>query len=63
MGTGAFAVAEIEKGKLTNINLINSGSGYFTEPTVSIQSRIPYVVNTELNLIQFKTPHGIPNQS
>ena len=39
-GTGASAKAYVSNGKVTKINVINSGSGYLTAPTVVINGSI-----------------------
>jgi len=62
-GSGAAAVATVKNNRVSGIELVSAGSGYFSEPNIIIQSKIPYVVNLDLNLIQFKVPHGIPNAS
>jgi alpha-tubulin suppressor-like RCC1 family protein len=62
-GTGAQAVATVKNNRVSEVNIVTPGSGYFSIPDIIIQSKIPYVVNQDLNLLQFKVPHGIPNKS
>ncbi len=60
-GTGASAVATVKNNRVSSIDIVSSGSGYFSVPNIIIQSKILYVVNLDLNLLQFRVPHGIPN--
>ncbi|AIX20959.1 structural protein [Synechococcus phage ACG-2014d] len=58
-GTGATAEATIRNGRIDQIEVKDPGSGYSSEPTVSLKSQFNYVVNLDLNLLQFSFPHGI----
>ena len=58
-GTGAEAVAIIKNNRLSEIQIKNPGAGYSSEPTVTLKSEFNYVVNLDLNYLQFNFPHGI----
>ncbi len=60
-GSGALAEATIRNGRIDQIEVKDPGSGYSSEPTVSLKSSFNYVVNLDLNLLQFSFPHGITN--
>ena len=58
-GEGAEAVAVIKNNRLSEIQIKNPGAGYSSEPTVTLKSEFNYVVNLDLNYLQFNFPHGI----
>ena len=58
-GTNAEAVAVVKNNRLSEILIKNPGSGYSSQPTVSLKSEFTYVVNLDLNYLQFNFPHGI----
>jgi hypothetical protein len=58
-GTGAEAVAVVKNNRLSEIQIKNPGAGYSSEPTVTLKSEFNYVVNLDLNYLQFNFPHGI----
>ena len=58
-GEGAEAVAVIKNNRLNEIIIKNPGAGYSSEPTVTLKSEFNYVVNLDLNYLQFNFPHGI----
>ncbi len=58
-GQGADAVAVIKNNRLNEIIIKNPGAGYSSEPTVTLKSEFNYVVNLDLNYLQFNFPHGI----
>ncbi|UNH61325.1 baseplate wedge initiator [Synechococcus phage S-SZBM1] len=58
-GTGAEAVAVIKNNRLSEILIKNPGSGYSSQPSVTLKSEFTYVVNLDLNYLQFNFPHGI----
>ena len=58
-GEGADAVAVIKNNRLSEIIIKNPGAGYSSEPTVTLKSEFNYVVNLDLNYLQFNFPHGI----
>ena len=58
-GEGATAVAVIKNNRLNEIIIKNPGAGYSSEPTVTLKSEFNYVVNLDLNYLQFNFPHGI----
>jgi len=58
-GTGAEAVAVVRNNRLSEIQIKNPGAGYSSEPTVTLKSEFNYVVNLDLNYLQFNFPHGI----
>ena len=58
-GSGADAVAVIKNNRLNEIIIKNPGAGYSSEPTVTLKSEFNYVVNLDLNYLQFNFPHGI----
>ena len=58
-GTGADAVAVIKNNRLNEIIIKNPGAGYSSEPVVTLKSEFNYVVNLDLNYLQFNFPHGI----
>jgi len=58
-GSGAEAVAVIKNNRLNEIIIKNPGAGYSSEPTVTLKSEFNYVVNLDLNYLQFNFPHGI----
>ncbi|OUV52688.1 MAG: hypothetical protein CBC73_05355 [Flavobacteriales bacterium TMED113] len=58
-GTGAAAEAIIKNNRLSEIIIKNPGGGYSSEPTVTLKSEFNYVVNLDLNYLQFNFPHGI----
>ena len=58
-GEGASAVAIIKNNRLNEIIIKNPGAGYSSEPTVTLKSEFNYVVNLDLNYLQFNFPHGI----
>ena len=62
-GSGALAEATIRNGRIDQIEVKDPGSGYSSEPKVSFKSSFNYVVNLDLNLLQFSFPHGITNGS
>ena len=62
-GSGATAIANIKNGRIESIEVKNPGSGYSTEPEISLNSAFSYVINLDLNLLQFTYPHGIQNGS
>ena len=62
-GSGALAEATIRNGRIDQIEVKDPGSGYSSEPKVSLKSSFNYVVNLDLNLLQFSFPHGITNGS
>ena len=58
-GQGADAVAVIKNNRLNEIIIKSPGAGYSSEPTVTLKSEFNYVVNLDLNYLQFNFPHGI----
>ena len=58
-GQGADAVAVIKNNRLNEIIIKNPGAGYSSEPTITLKSEFNYVVNLDLNYLQFNFPHGI----
>ena len=58
-GTGAAAEAIIKNNRLSEIIIKNPGGGYSSEPIVTLKSEFNYVVNLDLNYLQFNFPHGI----
>jgi len=60
-GNGATAEATIRNGRIDQIEVKDPGAGYSSQPTVSLKSQFNYVVNLDLNLLQFSFPHGITN--
>ena len=58
-GSGAEAEAIVKNNRLSEIIIKNSGAGYSSEPTVTLKSEFNYVVNLDLNYLQFNFPHGI----
>ena len=60
-GEGATAEATIRNGRIDQIEVKDPGSGYSSEPAVTLKSSFNYVVNLDLNLLQFSFPHGITN--
>ena len=62
-GSGAIAEATIRNGRIDQIEVKDPGSGYSSQPSVSLKSSFNYVVNLDLNLLQFSFPHGIVNGS
>lgn len=58
-GERAEAVAIIKNNRLNEIQIKNPGSGYSSKPTVTLKSEFNYVVNLDLNYLQFNFPHGI----
>jgi len=58
-GTGAEAVAIVKNNRLNEIQIKNPGAGYSSEPVVTLKSEFNYVVNLDLNYLQFNFPHGI----
>ena len=58
-GFGAEAVAIVRNNRLNEIQIKNPGAGYSSEPTVTLKSEFNYVVNLDLNYLQFNFPHGI----
>ena len=58
-GSGAEAEAIIKNNRLNEILIKNPGQGYSSEPTVTLKSEFNYVVNLDLNYLQFNFPHGI----
>ena len=58
-GEGAQAEAIVKNNRLSEIVIKNQGQGYSSEPTVTLKSEFNYVVNLDLNYLQFNFPHGI----
>ena len=58
-GTGAEAEAVVKNNRLSEILIKNPGAGYSSQPTVTLKSEFTYVVNLDLNYLQFNFPHGI----
>jgi len=58
-GEGADAEAVVKNNRLSEIIIKNPGAGYSSEPTVTLKSEFNYVVNLDLNYLQFNFPHGI----
>ena len=58
-GEGAEAVAVVKNNRLSEILIKNPGAGYSSEPSVTLKSEFNYVVNLDLNYLQFNFPHGI----
>tara|TARA_A200000113_G_scaffold226021_1_gene249552 strand:- start:21434 stop:43285 length:21852 start_codon:yes stop_codon:yes gene_type:complete len=58
-GSGATAEAIIKNNRLNEIIIKNPGAGYSSEPAVTLKSEFNYVVNLDLNYLQFNFPHGI----
>ena len=58
-GSGAEAEAVIKNNRLNEIIIKNPGQGYSSEPVVTLKSEFNYVVNLDLNYLQFNFPHGI----
>ena len=49
----------VRNNRLSEIQIKNPGAGYSSEPTVTLKSEFNYVVNLDLNYLQFNFPHGI----
>ena len=60
-GLGATAEATIRNGRIDQIEVKDPGAGYSSEPSVTLKSSFNYVINLDLNLLQFSFPHGITN--
>jgi hypothetical protein len=60
-GTGAAAEAVIKNGRISTIEIKNAGDGYSSAPKIALKSSFTFVVNVDLNYLQFTSPHGIPN--
>ena len=58
-GTGAEAEAVVKNNRLSEILIKNPGAGYSSQPSVTLKSEFTYVVNLDLNYLQFNFPHGI----
>ena len=58
-GTGANAEAIVKNNRLSEIIVKDPGAGYSSEPVVTLKSEFTYVVNLDLNYLQFNFPHGI----
>ena len=58
-GAGATAEAIIKNNRLNEIIIKNPGHGYSSGFTVTLKSEFNYVVNLDLNYLQFNFPHGI----
>ncbi|AOV61558.1 virion structural protein [Synechococcus phage S-WAM1] len=58
-GTGAEAEAVVKNNRLSEILIKNPGAGYSSQPEVTLKSEFTYVVNLDLNYLQFNFPHGI----
>ena len=58
-GSGAEGEAIVRNNRLSEIIIKNPGSGYSSEPTIELKSEFNYVVNLDLNYLQFNFPHGI----
>ena len=58
-GTGAEAEAVVRNNRLSEILIKNPGAGYSSQPSVTLKSEFTYVVNLDLNYLQFNFPHGI----
>ena len=58
-GSGAEAEAIVKNNRLSEILIKNPGAGYSSQPTVTLKSEFTYVVNLDLNYLQFNFPHGI----
>ena len=58
-GTGAEAEAVVKNNRLSEILIKNPGAGYSSQPVVTLKSEFTYVVNLDLNYLQFNFPHGI----
>lgn len=58
-GTGAEAEAVVKNNRLSEILIKNPGSGYSSQPIVTLKSEFTYVVNLDLNYLQFNFPHGV----
>ena len=50
---GAAAVAVIKNNRLNEIIIKNPGAGYSSGSTVTLKSEFNYVVNLDLNYLQF----------
>ena len=58
-GSGAEAEAVVKNNRLSEILIKNPGAGYSSQPVVTLKSEFTYVVNLDLNYLQFNFPHGI----
>ena len=58
-GSGAEAEAIVKNNRLSEILIKNPGAGYSSQPSVTLKSEFTYVVNLDLNYLQFNFPHGI----
>lgn len=58
-GVNAEAEAVVKNNRLSEILIKNPGSGYSSQPSVTLKSEFTYVVNLDLNYLQFNFPHGI----
>jgi len=58
-GVNAEAEAVVKNNRLSEILIKNPGSGYSSQPIVTLKSEFTYVVNLDLNYLQFNFPHGI----
>ena len=58
-GEGAQAEAIVKNNRLSEIVIKNPGQGYSSGTTVTLKSEFNYVVNLDLNYLQFNFPHGI----
>ena len=58
-GSGAEATAIVKNNRLSEIVIKSPGAGYSSEPKVQLKSEFNYVVNLDLNYLQFNFPHGI----
>ena len=58
-GSGAEAEAIVKNNRLSEILIKNPGAGYSSQPVVTLKSEFTYVVNLDLNYLQFNFPHGI----
>ena len=58
-GTGADAEAVVKNNRLSEIIVKDPGAGYSSQPSVTLKSEFTYVVNLDLNYLQFNFPHGI----
>ena len=58
-GSGAEAEAVVKNNRLSEILIKNPGAGYSSQPSVTLKSEFTYVVNLDLNYLQFNFPHGI----
>jgi len=58
-GSGAEAEAVVKNNRLSEVLIKNPGAGYSSQPSVTLKSEFTYVVNLDLNYLQFNFPHGI----